>query len=150
MRKKLSAQKMSEIDKLRGILGKDYSNFVENSVNELLYSIYRTSEKDEQYEEMINRIGTYVKNKLNIVEDEKINWQEIEDWYYEWANSLTSYLSVSEIAKILGSIKIKDEFGWEELYGKINVTELQNKIYNSIINNIDYLTKDELIKKFVE
>lgn len=105
---------------LRGILGKDYSNFVENSVNELLYSIYRTSEKDEQYEEMINRIGTYVKNKLNIVEDEKINWQEIEDWYYEWANSLTSYLSVSEIAKILGSIKIKDEFGWEELYGKIN------------------------------
>lgn len=148
--KKISAQKMSEIDKLRGILGKDYSNFVENSVNEILYAMYRTSEKDEKYEEMINRIGTYVKNKLNIVEDEKINWQEIEDWYYEWGNSLTSYLSVSEIAKILGSIKIKDEFGWEEPYGKINVTELQNKIYNSIINNIDYLTKDELIKKFVE
>ncbi len=147
--KKIEEKKIEEVNKIKKALGKDYSNYVENAINEILYGIYRTSETEELYDKMIDDIGTYIKNKLNIQNDESIEWTRIGDWYWEWSNSLTYYLDIKEIAKILGSIKIKDGYGWEEPYGKIDIETIQKKIYKSMIESIEDYDIDTLKKEFL-
>lgn len=146
--KKIAKEKIERVDSIKYALGKDYSNYVQNAVEEILYGVYRVAETNEQYEKMIDDIGVYVKNKLNIENDDNIEWQKIEEWYYEWCNSLLYYLDDKEVVKILGSIKIKEAHKWEEPYGKIDIETLQKKIYKSIIENISYKPIEELEKEF--
>lgn len=51
--KKIEEKKMEEVNKIKKALGIDYSNYVENAINEILYGIYRTSETEELYDKMI-------------------------------------------------------------------------------------------------
>lgn len=146
--KKISEKKLEKVDSIKQALGKDYSNYVQNAVEEILYRVYAVAETNEQYDKIIDDIGIYIKNKLNIENDDNIEWQNIEEWYSEWCNSLLYYLDEKEVVKILGSIKIKEKHKWEEPYGKIDIETLQKKIYESIIENIEHRTIEELEKEF--
>ncbi|KAB7891444.1 hypothetical protein [Poseidonibacter ostreae] len=146
--KKISDEKMNKVEEIKYALGKEYSAFVHNAVEEILHNVFNVAKTEKQHDKIIDDIGTYIKNKLEVSSDDNIEWENIEKWYYEWSLSLLNFIDEKEAVKILGSIELKNPHRWEEPYGKIDVEYLQSEIYKSIIKNIDMRTIEELNKEF--
>ena len=132
----------------------DVDEIVKYSFDEILYAIYRTVEykTPNLYDDTIDKIGDIVKEKLNVYDDDKINWQEIEEWYYYWCNSLTNILTPKEIENIFKTLKINTK-EWEEPTAKIDIIDINNKIFEKIKENLEEhysISKTDFINDFLE
>ena len=131
------------------------SEYVKNSIEELLASIYRTVEYykfPNHYDEQIDKIGLFIKKEFNVEADEAINWQTIEEWISEWTHNLTHLLSVKEIQDIFKTLKINEE-EWEEPTAKIDIEGIGERVLENIIEIIKetlLYDREGIEKKFLE
>ena len=127
----------------------DIDQWVKNSCDEILSAIYRTLETDKHYDEMIDRIGNFVKNKLNIEDDDLINWTNIEEWYFRWYSRLTDLLDIREIEDIFKTLKINAK-KWEEPTAKMNIVKIGDRIFDSIKETLEFNGIEEMKIDFLE
>ena len=133
-------------------LGKNEpSDYVRNSIEELLASIYRTVEYykfPNHYDAQIDKIGLFIKEEFNIEADDAINWQTIEEWISWETHNLTHHLSAKEIQDILKTLKINEK-EWEEPTAKMDIEDIGDRICREIKENFENRLKwdKEVIKK---
>lgn len=127
----------------------DPSDYVKNSINEILYCVYNYNESLEQHEKVTNAIGEHIKNILQINDVSLLDWTMIEDCYFNQTSALMPFLSDREVALILGSIKPSKTIGWESLEGELNYALLSSDVSKAIFENIDSLPLEDLKRHFL-
>jgi len=102
-------------------------SWVKTAFNEILSSIYNCTISTKDFDKVIDNMALIIKNKTNIFDDEKIDWQEIETYHYDYFSTLSNILDFDEIKKIILKAKIKDD-DWEDISSKEIPLEKINKI----------------------
>lgn len=120
-------------------LGKDPADYIKNAVEELLNHVFMAEMSSEDYDALIDELGSCVKLKLGIEDDEKIDWEAIEDHVYHYSNTLASTLEMSEIMAILKSIKFKND-DFNDISGKIDIQKIKKQIVKDFeeFYSVDY------------
>lgn len=113
-------------DKMIG-LGKDPTDYTKNAVEELLNNVFMVEMDADEYDALIDELGSIVKLELGIEDDEKIKWDELEDYVYHYSNTLASTLEMSEIVAVLKSIKFKND-DFNDISGKIDTKKIKQQM----------------------
>lgn len=108
-------------------LGKDPMDYTKNAVEELLHTVFTVEMGEDEYDALIDELGSIVKLELGIDDDEKIKWDEIEDYVWHYSNTLASTLEMSEIIAVLKSIKFKND-DFNDISGKIDTKKIKKQM----------------------
>ena len=113
--------------KMIDLLDRAEDSWIKIAFNEILYTIYINAMSTEELDKIIDDMGLILKNKLDIKDDNKLNWQKIEDWHNNYSHSLTMVLKFDEITNIISKSKITNEHVWEDIESKEIPIEKINK-----------------------
>ena len=102
-------------------------NWIKIAFNEILYTMYINAMSTEELDKIIDEMGLILKNKLNIKDDNELDWQKIETWNTRYYRSLTMILEFDEIINIISKSKITNEHEWEDIKSKEFPIEKINK-----------------------
>ena len=122
-------------------LNKDVDNYIKNSFDEILSSIYSCSITEEAYDEIIDEYGNIIKSKLKINDDDLIDWRKVEDTFYNKYHCLTNILDYTEVKKAISKSKIlRDD--WEDIDGELPIERINKIFISEFKENINFFQSD--------
>lgn len=139
---------LMDIANERGMAGDN--SFVRIAFNEILGSIYHSEIKENDLDELIEKMASIIFEKLGIKENE-LDWQKVEDWQYKEVYNLISYdyyLDFDDAKKIISKSKISPHYDWEDISSNaMDISKINEKILDSFkeyIEDYSRIKKDEL------
>jgi len=102
-------------------------SWIKIAFNEILSTIYINAMSTKELDKIVDDMGLILKNKLDINDDNQLDWQKIEAWHNRYSRSLTEVLEFNEITNIISKSKITNEYEWEDIKSKAIPIEKINK-----------------------
>jgi len=107
---------MADLLDRAGESGED--SWVKIAFNEILSTIYINAMSTKELDKIVDNMGAILKNKLDIDDDNLLDWQKIDDWHLRYYRSLIDVLTFDEIKTIISKSKISNNYEWEDIQSK--------------------------------